>query len=101
MVRKARHEVGEKHLRDEMRKPNIWTRPSTLLNSPTTLVCAINRISLCQTSCALSASAGEHGVVFLEGVGLSPVDMERAERSAQAVPGVRDVVDNIFSSESP
>lgn len=42
----------------------------------------------------------QHGVVFLEGAGMAPEDMERAERAARAVPGVRDVVDNVFTSGS-
>lgn len=42
----------------------------------------------------------EHGVVFLEGAGMAPEDMERAERAARAVPGVRDVVDNVYTSGS-
>jgi len=42
----------------------------------------------------------EHGVVFLEGAGMAPEDLERAERAARAVPGVRDVVDNVYTSGS-
>jgi osmotically-inducible protein OsmY len=43
----------------------------------------------------------EHGVVFLEGAGVAPEDLERAERAARTVPGVRDVVDNVYSSGAP
>lgn len=42
--------------------------------------------------------AVEHGVVFLEGSGATPEAMQRADTVARNLPGITDVVDDVYTS---